>query len=338
MIETLTAGNETIIRNGKDRFLKAVNFDWTDRPPHFESVFTLSKEAFGLDFPVLNGWKEWSSAEREKRFAPMLEIYQLIVERFKWDALAVYNPWSEPETVAVTKKAFAGEIAVGGMVAGGIWAIETIKDWEAFAVMMAEDRKGIHDEAELRCRSALEMIDKMADAGADFLYLPHDVGFNGGPFVSPNDFAEIVTPYLSRIIQRVKDKGMIAIYHSDGMLMPVLDEILKCRPHALQSIDPMAGMDIAEVKKRTYGKMALMGNVACNFLQEGPLESITESALRCLSNGAPGGGYIFSSSNSIFNGVPLENYEHMLDVFNKFNISARENSCCESDLKMKTGK
>ena len=130
--------------------------------------------------------------------------------------------------------------------------------------------------------------------------------------MSPKDFAEIVTPYLARLINRAKELGVRPIFHSDGMLMPVLDQIMECGPDALQSIDPMAGMDIAEVRRITYGKMALMGNVACNVMQEGPEDAIRASARYCLTNCGPGSGYIFSSSNSILQGVPLHNYEVML--------------------------
>ena len=101
--------------------------------------------------------------------------------------------------------------------------------------------------------------------------------------------------------------------------MRVLDQILEIGPHVLQSIDPMAGMDIAKVKQATYGRLALMGNVQCSLLQDGPDEAIRTSALYCLEHGSPGGGYIFSSSNTIFTGLPLSNYEYMLTVFGEFN-------------------
>jgi len=102
-------------------------------------------------------------------------------------------------------------------------------------------------------------------------------------------------------------------------LMPILDQIVSTGADALQSIDPMAGMDIARVKRQTYGKLALMGNVQCNLLQDGPREAIRASALYCLENAAPGGGYIFSTSNTVFQGMPLENYEYMLEVFAEYN-------------------
>jgi len=204
-----------------------------------------------------------------------------------WDALAVYWPWSDPDGVAAAKRTFGDDIAVGGMVGGGLWAIDTVADWTEFSVDLMDHREKIHEQAEAMMLRACDSVDRLVDAGADFVFLPHDVAFNGGPFVSPKDFAEIVTPYLARLVERVKTRGAYAIFHSDGMLMPVLDQILSCQPHALQSIDPMAGMDIAEVKKLTYGKMALMGNVQCNLLQDGPEEAIRQSARYCLEHSAP---------------------------------------------------
>ena len=304
---------------GKERFLKTMRFEQPDRPPHFESMFELEHEAFGLRFPDRNSWSECTNAEKLVKIAACMEIYTRIVERYQWDALAVYWPWGDPEGVAAARKAFGQQIAIGGMVGGGLWAIEHVQDWMQFAVDLTDHPERLHEEAERICQAALENIDKLIDAGADFIFLPNDVAFNQGPFISPAQFAEFVTPYLARQVQRVKDRGAIAVFHSDGMLMPILDQILDCTPHAMQSIDPMAGMDIAEVKKRTYGRMALMGNVQCNLLQDGPLEAIRASAMYCLEHGTPAGGYIYSTSNTIFPGMPLKHYEYMLEVFHEFN-------------------
>ncbi|MEA1952739.1 MAG: uroporphyrinogen decarboxylase family protein [Planctomycetota bacterium] len=64
--------------------------------------------------------------------------------------------------------------------------------------------------------------------------------------------------------------------------------------------------------------MALMGNVQCNLLQDGPTEASRQSALYCLEHASPGGGYIFGSSNTIFLGMPLANYHYMLDIYHEF--------------------
>ncbi|MCX5759326.1 MAG: hypothetical protein NTU83_12610 [Candidatus Hydrogenedentes bacterium] len=303
---------------GKERILKTLRFEEPDRPPHFESMFELELEAFGLQFPNRHSWKNCSAREKREKIAVCLDIYARIVETYAWDALAVYWPWSDPEGVAAAKRAFGERIAIGGMVGGGVWAIESVKDWPAFSSALLERPEEIHAEAGCKRDAALALIDRMGDAGADFVFMPHDVAFNAGPFISPAHFAEFVAPYWAETVAHVKERGMLAFIHTDGQIMPILDQLIGLGAHCLQSLDPMAGVDIAEVKRLTYGKLALMGNVQCNLLQDGPHEAIRASVRYCLEHGTPGGGCIFSTSNTIFPGMPLEHYEYMLEVFREF--------------------
>jgi len=305
--------------SGRERVLKTLRFEEPDRPPHFEVMFELEQEAFGLQFPDRHSWDGCTAREKQEKIAACIDIYARIIERFGWDALAVFWPWSDPDGVVAAKEAFGDTILIGTMVGHSIWAIESVGDWMQFSADLYERPEEIHAEAERRCRRALDKIDRVIDAGADFVNLVNDVAFNEGPFISPRQFSEFVTPYLTRQVQRIRERGAIAIVHSDGNLMPILEDMVSTGPHVLHSIDSMAGMDIAEVKRLTYGRVALMGNVQCSLLQDGPKEAIRASALYCLEHAAPGGGYIFSTSNTIFPGMPLANYEYMLEVFREFN-------------------
>ena len=77
----------------------------------------------------------------------------------------------------------------------------------------------------------------------------------------------------------------------------------------------MAGVDIAEVKLLYGDRIALIGNVNCAWVQAGTREQIAQSARYCLEHGgAASGGYVFATSNCIFAGVPLENYDWMLQI------------------------
>ncbi len=303
---------------GKERMLKTLHFEQPDRPPHFEIMFELEKEAFGLEFPDRNTWSGCSGIEKERKIGQCMEIYQKIVERYQWDALAVFWPWSDPDGVVAAKKVFGNEILIGSIVGGTIWSIEGIQDWTEFAVTLMDHPEEIHRTANEKTEVALETFKKLIDAGADFIHLVNDVAFNAGPFISPAQFSEFITPQLKRQVDFIKSQGVIPFVHTDGNIDLLLDDYLSLGAACFQSVDPMAGMDIAQTKKRCHGKMALMGNVQCNLLQDGPKEVIRKSALYCLENASPGGGYIFSTSNTIFKGMPLENYEYMLSVYREF--------------------
>ena len=92
------------------------------------------------------------------------------------------------------------------------------------------------------------------------------------------------------------------------------DQIVDTGIDGLHSLDPMAGVDIAEVKRLYGDRVCLFGNVNCALVQAGTLEQIEESARYCLEHGGvASGGYVYTTSNCIFKGVPPQNYLVMLD-------------------------
>ncbi|MBT3380914.1 MAG: hypothetical protein HN742_12570 [Lentisphaerae bacterium] len=303
---------------GRERMLATLRFEEPDRPPHFEVMFELEREAFGLEFPDRRAWAGCATAEKERMIAQCMEVYVRIVERYQWDALVVFWPWCDPDGIAAAKRTFGDSILIGGVVGGGTLSIEGTSDWMQFAVDLMDHPERVREQAAERERRATASIAPLIDAGADFIHMVNDIAFNDGPFISPAQFAEFITPYLQRQVQYVWDRGAIPFVHTDGNIMPILDDYLSLGAACFQSVDPMAGMDIAEMKQRCHGKMALMGNVQCSLLQDGPKKAIRESARYCLEHGTPGGGYVFGTSNTIFPGMPLENYEYMLDVYREF--------------------
>lgn len=303
---------------GKERMLKTLRFEEPDRPPHFETMFELEREAFGLSFPDRSVWASATGARKAGLIGHCMEIYVRIVETYRWDALAVYWPWSDPDGVAAARKTFGEAILIGSIVGNAVWSIECIQDWMAFSVDLFERPGTLHEAAREKCDRAKERIDMLVDAGAEFILLVNDIADNLGPFLRPEQMREQVFPYLGEAVAHVRDRGALPFVHTDGNTMPILDDLVGLGAACYQSVDPMAGLDIAEVKRRCRGRTALMGNVQCSLLQDGPKEAIRDSAEYALAHGAPGGGYIFGSSNTIFPGLPLENYEYMLEVFDDY--------------------
>ncbi len=301
---------------GRERILATLQFKEPDRVPHFEEIFDLNEEAFGRGMPSGQAITEATADARDRLLHACVEVYALIIERFKWDGLCIWHPWSGPdqlECLRIAKRELGDDILLGGYIGESIHAIDTTHDFDQFAQHLYEHPELTHAQALSMSDSAIAQGRAMCEVGVDFVNLVSDVAFNQGPFISPPMFREFIIPYMHRHIPALKAMGLIVIQHSDGNLMPILDDWISPGMHLLHSIDPMAGMDMAEVKRRTYGKVAIMGNVQCNLLQDGPDEGIRASARYALQHGAPGGGYIFSSSNTIFPGLPLRHYELMLE-------------------------
>ena len=305
----------------RERIEKALNFEEPDRPPHFEQMYELVEEAFGESFPEESDFVGTTLSERDKLFEKCASLYAKTIEKFEWDGVLVWLPArrtdAQYEFIPYLKNFLGPDIYVGSFIWSSAICIDTVDDYMQFSIDLHENRQRLRDWAEEMLEDALIHADKLINAGCDMIDIANDYAFNAGPFISPDDFAELATPYMKRLVSFIKSKGVKVILHSDGNLIPIIDQIIEIAPDVLQSIDPMAGMDIAEVKKLTYGKISLMGNVQCSYLQEGPRSMIEESAEYAIQHASPGGGFIFSSSNTIFKGLPLENYEIMVDYFHK---------------------
>lgn len=113
--------------------------------------------------------------------------------------------------------------------------------------------------------------------------------------------------------------GAYAIKHTDGNIMPILDQLVSCNPHAIHSIDTQAkDMDLKVIKELVGDKVCLIGGVQCGLLQTGTEEEIIENCKYALKYGMPGGGYIYSTSNVAFKGLPLERYLLILEIREKY--------------------
>lgn len=174
-----------------------------------------------------------------------------------------------------------------------------------FSYRLVDESEKVKKEADMMVNTALENAEKIQRyGGLDGFALCSDYCLNTGPFLSPSLFSEFVTPYLAKLTKGYRDMGFYVIKHTDGNIMPILDQLVQTNPHALHSLDPQAGVDIAEVKSLVGDKVCLIGNVNCGLLQTGTEEEVVESARYTLRSGMPGGGYIFSTSNCIYTGMP----------------------------------
>ncbi|OHB54230.1 MAG: hypothetical protein A2Y12_04355 [Planctomycetes bacterium GWF2_42_9] len=131
-------------------------------------------------------------------------------------------------------------------------------------------------------------------------------------------FDDFVLPFLSELIAGYREMGYYIIKHTDGNIMPILEKLVSAGPHAIHSLDPQGGVDIAKAKSLVGKKVCLIGNVNCSLMQTGTDEDVIASAKYALESGMPGGGYVFSTSNCIYTGMDLRRYELMLDVWRKY--------------------
>jgi uroporphyrinogen decarboxylase len=229
-----------------------------ERVPHFELVFYLTMEAFGRVHPSHRSYRQWDQMEekeRELHRRDMAEIFVATADRYEHDAIFIHpNPGSVEETMLLIEKIREQSDDRYFIMRHGD-ATFSIPDGERmadFSYRLVDEPAKVKAEAQQMVDDALERAEryrKHADRrglGLDGFALCADYCLNTGPFLSPRRFAEFVTPYLAKLTQGYRDLGFYVIKHTDGNIMPILDQLVQTHPHALHSLDPQGGVDIVE--------------------------------------------------------------------------------------------
>jgi uroporphyrinogen decarboxylase len=249
----------------------------------------------------------------------MAQLFVDAAERFEHDAIFVHpNPGSVEEEMRLLDE--IREIEGGKyflmMHGDPTYAIPDGAQMEELSLRMAEEPEAVENQAQASLDWHLKRADRLRDHGLlDGFALCSDYCFNSGSFLPMPWFDRFITPYLNEVVSEYRQRDFYVIKHSDGNIMPILDRLVGCNPHALHSLDPQGGVDMAQVVRLVGDKVCLCGNVDCGKLQTGTDEECIESASYAISEGMRAPGYIFSTSNCIYTGMKLERYELIRSIW-----------------------
>ena len=186
--------------------------------------------------------------------------------------------------------------------------------FERFSLRLVEEPDFIHELLGNRTDWCLAMYKKAVEFGIDIAILGDDAGHNQGPMISPSMWREFVLPHHKRI---VKELPVPVIWHSDGAVEPLLPMAIEAGFAGFHGMEREAGMDLGKIKRKFGKDLVLVGNADLDVLFGSDLDAVRKEVSRCLEQGSPGGGYMFSSCNSIFRGM---NPASVIEMFR----SARE--------------
>ena len=312
----------------RERFMAALDRrHLTGRVPHFELVFFLTMEAFGKVHPEHRNYSQWmqmAADERQLHIEDMAQLFIDTAERFEHDAIFLHPNPSELDTtfrMIDEVRNRTGDHYFLMIHGGATFGVPAGNEMEEISSRMAEEPEKVDAEFTAQVDEAIAKAEKLlAHGGLDGFALCSDYCFNTGPFLPLPWFDRFVMPHLTRLIKAYRDMGFYTIKHTDGNIMPILDRLVEASPHALHSLDPRGGVDIAEVVKLASDKVALCGNVDCGKLQTDTDAECIESARYALEHGMKSPGYVFCTSNCVYTGMELSRYELILDVWRKHGV------------------
>jgi len=135
--------------------------------------------------------------------------------------------------------------------------------------------------------------------------------------MSPDFFDRFVRPYEQRLLDAIHAEGAYSIYHNCGYakrFYPAYRE-MKMTVWETVSAPPQGDNDLAEAKSVVGSDLCLLGNLdQIQFLKTARPDEVAARTRDMMRIGSPGGRYIFSTSDFLEKGTPIENVRAMINA------------------------
>ena len=113
---------------------------------------------------------------------------------------------------------------------------------------------------------------------------------------------------VAAICARCHDKGMQVIFHSDGNIMDIADDLIDAGVDGLNPLEKAAGMDVFELRRR-YPRLIMVGGVdVTHLLPFGTPEEVRRETRKIIDEVGAEGRLLIGSSTELGDDVPLANY------------------------------
>ena len=198
-------------------------------------------------------------------------------------------------------------IPVLGYVFAGIWQLMGFETFCFALKRQPELVARLFDEVGQLAYDMVDRISRHPAVGA--IGHSDDIAYKTGLIIGPKYLRRYLFPWVERCAALSHERGLPFVFHSDGQLYPVIEDLIACGVDALHPIEP-AAMDIGELKARYARRLCLCGNVDLDHpLTRGTPGEVKEAVRALLQSVAPGGGFAIGSGNSIAGWIPFENYQ-----------------------------
>lgn len=150
-----------------------------------------------------------------------------------------------------------------------------------------------------------------------------------GPVVNPQFLKDRFYPYVNRSIEPLQEAGFKIVWHSDGNIMPVLDDLLEMGIHGFQGFQWEYEIELEEIVKRrtaTGEKLIIFaGPSVSSTLPNGSADEVRKEIEYIIDTAKDNCSLFILPPNSILPDVPVNNivelYKHAVQYSSTSNIS-----------------
>ena len=212
------------------------------------------------------------------------------------------------------KRQKEGAVVIAG-IPGGYDLPRTLMGDEEACVCYYEQPELMADILDTAADMAVRVFDRISDVvTVDVLCVHEDMAGKSGPLAGPELIIKFIKPYYRKIWDMLSAKGTrIFSQDSDGNMNPVVDAFLECGINRMFPMEPAAGMDIVELRKKYGERLAFKGGIDKHVLRESKAAIRAELEYK-MQPAMKTGGIAFGLDHRIPNGTPLENYRYYVET------------------------
>jgi uroporphyrinogen decarboxylase len=207
-----------------------------------------------------------------------------------------------------------GDFSAWFMTRIGVFSAMLSMGTEGFCLMLHDNLPLVESVLDYYFDWMEVVAERVCKMGFDVFVSTDDMAFKTAPLFSPKVFREVVLPRYQRVARKISIPWVL---HSDGNLMPILDDLLSLGISGLHPIEKGA-MDMRAMKRDYGDRICLLGNVDLNLLGIGTREEVEREVRTLIRDAAPGGGYILTSGNSLASYLRPENVLAMVAAVKKY--------------------
>ncbi|NUQ70231.1 MAG: hypothetical protein HUU17_05350 [Chthonomonadales bacterium] len=185
---------------------------------------------------------------------------------------------------------------------------------ELFAYLMTDEPDLVEEWLEARTVAEIRRVACIADPDLIPLALTaDDIAYKNGPMFSPAWLRRMFMPRLQRLQDAWHERGALCVFHSDGNLMSVLDDLIATGIDALNPLEVLAGMT-PECVRAAYPDLVLTGGIDVSvLLTYGTPDEVREVCRKAIRD-TGGRGYLMGSTTELHWDVRLENAIAMFET------------------------
>ena len=195
---------------------------------------------------------------------------------------------------------------------------------ENMAIWHVEKPDLLHAAAQFFCDWTCEAIRMVLDKFPfDAVWLDDDLAFKTGTFVSPVMLKEYVFPYHRKIVATAKSYGLPTMFHSDGNLSSILNDLIDSGFVSIHPLERLA-FDIRSARNVVHDRITVMGNIDIDFLEKGEPDLCYNETASLIKELGPR-RFILASGNAITANVKIENLKAISRAVLEQNFHSMQN-------------